>query len=184
MQFSIVRKDVTGSTNEDLRKLADEGAPEGTVVVARSQRAGRGQWGRVWMSPGGGLYFSLLLRPRMPESEWAQLSPRIAESVAFVVRSECDVTDDVIWVKLPNDVVCAQGKICGISLEAKNGSIVVGVGVNVYQPTRPIITDGRNEPAYMRDLGLPSLPSGEYLDRLLEQMLTAIAETVEAAQEA
>lgn len=183
MEFNVIHKDTTGSTSEDVRELALAGAPEGTVVVARSQKSGHGQWGRVWMSPGGGLYFSLLLRPSLPESEWGMLSPVVAEAVAYVIRRECGVEDEAVWVKAPNDVMCEQGKLCGILLEAKSGFVVVGCGVNVYQPTRPIITDGRNEPAYMRDLGLPSLPSGTYLDDLLAHLLVAIVTAVEEATE-
>lgn len=174
MEFSIIRKDVTGSTSEDLRTLAQEGASEGTVVVARRQESGHGQWGRTWVSPEGGLYFSVLLRPTAPQSEWAQLSPRIAEAVAGVVRAECAAPEGVVRVKLPNDVVCDQGKLCGILLEAKNGAVIVGCGVNVFRPHDPVVTDGRNVPAYMEDLGLPSRNPEVYLGILLDRVLGAL----------
>lgn len=180
MQFNIVRKDVTGSTNDDVWELAAQGAPEGTVVYSHTQRSGRGQWGRVWMSPEGGLYFSLLMRPRRPEREWPHYSRAFAEAVAGVLREECEVGTDIIWVKAPNDVVCEQGKLCGISLESRNGAIVVGTGVNVFHSDRPIMTDGRNEPAYVCDIAENYLqPSRKALDDLLNRLLAAFAVVME-----
>ena len=245
MHFSIIHKDVTASTNDDVWSLAEQGASEGVVVVARSQKQGRGQWGRVWMSPEGGLYFSLLLRPTLAQSEWPALSPAIARAICRVVRAECgvepdafteeqavpesgyganktanadlrtgkqgdaataDISRDVdsghhalmqdlsaedmlavaqsIRVKHPNDVVCDAGKICGISLEAREGCVVVGCGVNVFPPRRPVETDGRNEPAYLFDLtgsGL-GVPSAEYLDALLDALLAAIDQQISSLQ--
>lgn len=177
MQFDIHRKGSTASTNDDVWQLAQEGAHPGAVVVASSQRAGRGQWGRVWVSPEGGLYFSVLLRPRIPESTWPGLSGRIAEAVACVIRAECGVGEDDVWVKLPNDVKCAEGKLCGMSLDAKGGLVVLGCGVNVFHSDRPVETDGRNVPAYMCDLGNLGLPSTAYLDALLIKLLNAIDAT-------
>ncbi len=236
MHFSILRKDTTASTNDDVWELAAQGAPEGSVVVARSQKQGRGQWGRVWVSPEGGLYFSLLLRPTAPQSEWPQLSSAIARAVCRVMRMECGVDPDTyeieaapssaggshessemtegavassvvaavkklvagegksqdapasvriadsIHVKHPNDVVCDAGKICGISLEARNGCVVIGCGVNVFHPDRPIETDGRNTPAYLVDVaeGRLGVPNKEYLDALLDALLSSIGAEVEA----
>lgn len=186
MRFEIHRKDITESTNDDVWELASKGAPEGTVVVARSQKRGRGQWGRVWVSPEGGLYFSLLLRPLAPQSEWPKLSPATARAMCRVVRMECGLDPeegvggsggaDSIRVKHPNDVVCDEGKICGISLDARDGCVVIGCGTNVFRPGRAIQTDGRNEPVYLCDLagGRLGLPSAEYLDALLDAFLASI----------
>lgn len=180
MRFSVTTKDVTGSTNDDVWELARAGAPSGTVVVARRQRFGRGQWGRVWMSPEGGLYFSLLMRPSVPEHRWPAYSRAFADAVAAVLREECGVSDEVIRVKEPNDVICDQGKLCGISLESRDGVIVVGVGVNVFHSDRPIVTDGRNEPAYVCDVAADYIaPSLRALDDLLEKLLAAFAVVME-----
>lgn len=182
MQFSITTKDVTGSTNDDVWKLAAQGAPAGTVVVAHRQRSGRGQWGRVWMSPEGGLYFSVLMRPGTPERTWPAYSRAFAEAVAAVLRDECGVDGDVIRVKAPNDVVCDQGKLCGISLESRCGAIVVGVGVNVFHADRPIVTDGRNNPAYVCDVASDYIaPSRRALDNLLGRLLSAFAVVMEGS---
>lgn len=186
MRFEIHRRDVTESTNDDVWALAEQGAPEGTVVVARSQTRGRGQWGRVWVSPEGGLYFSFLLRPSMPQSEWPVLSPAIARALCRVVRRECGLDSDEgvagaggassVRVKRPNDVVCDEGKICGISLDARDGCIVVGCGINVFHPDRAIQTDGRNQPAYLCDLAQDGVGASDqaYLDALLDAFLESI----------
>lgn len=183
MQFSVQKVRATDSTNDDLWELVAKGAPEGTAVRALRQNAGRGQWGRVWMSPEGGLYFSVLLCPRMPESCWARLSPALAGAVAGVVREECGLDEERVWVKCPNDVVCDQGKLCGISLDARRGCVVVGCGVNVFHADRPIETDGRNVPAYMCDLGLAELPSVAYLDALMEKLLAAMGAALEEMEQ-
>ncbi|ACV21276.1 Bifunctional protein BirA [Slackia heliotrinireducens] len=153
MAFDITYKQTTGSTNDDVWDLAQAGAPQGTCVAAFEQTAGRGKWDRVWVGPRGGLYFSFILRPTTPVSEWPQMSPAIAEAIAKVVREQTGAGADEVWVKLPNDVLCHQGKLCGILLEAKDGVVVVGCGLNVFPPETPAQTDGRNVPAYVSDLG-------------------------------
>lgn len=81
------------------------------------------------------------------------MSPRLAEAVARIVRSIAGVTENEIWVKPANDVMCEAGKLCGMSLDAKDGRVVLGVGLNVFHPKEPIVTDGRNVAAYVCDLG-------------------------------
>ena len=133
MNFDIIYKDVTGSTNDDVWDLANHGAHPGVAVRALRQESGRGQWKtRPWVSPEGGLYFSVLLEPRIPEEEFPSMSPRLAEAVARIVRSIAGVTENEIWVKPANDVMCEAGKLCGMSLDAKDGKVVLGVGVNVF----------------------------------------------------
>ncbi len=145
--------DVTASTNDDVRLLAKAGAPQGSVVVARRQEAGRGQWRRVWKSPEGGLYFSFLLRPGTSADEWPAMSPAIAADVREALIGHFGIDPAAIRVKLPNDIVCDRGKLCGIVLEAFDGDcVVVGIGVNVLPPAEPIVTDGRNVPAYAVEL--------------------------------
>ena len=72
----------TDSTNEELRRRAKSGAPEGTAVVAETQTAGRGRRGRTWISPPGNLYCSLLLRPQCAPKDAANLSFAAALAVA------------------------------------------------------------------------------------------------------
>jgi BirA family transcriptional regulator, biotin operon repressor / biotin---[acetyl-CoA-carboxylase] ligase len=122
----------TASTNADLVAAAADGAPEGTVLVAELQEAGRGRLGRTWTSPArAGLTFSVLLRPPAPAG-WLPLLTGIALAVALQERCGLEAT-----LKWPNDVTLAddegrERKVAGILAEATpDGAVVIGVGLNV-----------------------------------------------------
>lgn len=124
-----------GSTNAELRSPAQAGAPEGTVLVAELQTAGRGRLDRSWMSPArAGLTFSMLLRPppSVPARRWPWLPLLTGCAVAEAVRSVAGVEP---WLKWPNDVLIDERKACGIlveRIETPTGpACVVGVGLNV-----------------------------------------------------
>lgn len=125
----------TGSTNDDARALAREGAPEGTVVLASRQTSGRGRLGRTWESPEGGAYFSAVLRPQVAPSQVASLALAVALGVSRGLE-ELGLSSQVKW---PNDVIAAGGKMAGVLLEMTAEAdrvdwIVVGVGINVRAP--------------------------------------------------
>ena len=122
----------TGSTNADL--LA-RGGPEGQVLVAEEQTAGRGRMGRSWMSvPGASLTFSVLLRPSsVPPALRGWLPLLTGVAVASALRKAAAVDATVKW---PNDVLIGGRKVAGILAEqSSDGSaVVVGVGLNVATP--------------------------------------------------
>lgn len=121
----------TGSTNDDLAALAAAGAPEGVVLCADFQTAGRGRVDRRWEArPGDGLLVSVLLRPRLP----LERRPLVASAVALAARAACvsvaGVTPDVKW---PNDLLAPDGsKLAGILAVEAGGAVVVGMGLNVH----------------------------------------------------
>ena len=118
----------TGSTNTDLAAAARAGAPEGTVLVAEQQLAGRGRAGRSWSSPPrAGLTLSVLLRPAVPQARWGWL-PLLA-GVALVESVE--LADAAL--KWPNDLLVRDRKCAGILVEAAGPAAVVGIGLNVSQ---------------------------------------------------
>src|SRR5438477_326962 len=84
--FRLRRYETIGSTNDEARRLAREGAPEGTLVWADAQEAGRGRRGRPWLSPLGNLYLSLVLRPDAPSSRAPQLGFVTALALGEAVR--------------------------------------------------------------------------------------------------
>lgn len=135
-----IHKDQTDSTNNDIRLLAIEGEPEGCVVSADVQTAGRGRRGRSWESPAGSsLLFSILLRPDIPVDAAPQITLLMALAVAKVVRQRTGLEALIKW---PNDVVVNRKKICGIltEMQVKDGAIdhvVVGTGVNMNQTNIP-----------------------------------------------
>ena len=127
----------TGSTNVDLlaRANTDVGLPEGQVLVAEEQTAGRGRLGRTWTSvPGASLTFSVLLRPAtVPASRRGWLPLLAGVAVASAVRSATGVGAMLKW---PNDVLVGDRKLAGILAEqSPDGSaVVMGIGVNVATP--------------------------------------------------
>ena len=122
------------STNAVARALADDGAPEGTIVIAREQTAGRGRAGRSWYSPTGrGLYLSMVFRPEALENP--TLLPILA-GLGLAVRLEAAYPRLAPRLKWPNDIIIGDAKVAGILCEAAwEGAspryVVVGVGVNV-----------------------------------------------------
>lgn len=129
----LVCAPVTGSTNDDAAALARRGEPEGTVVVADAQTAGRGRLGRGWVSVRGlNLYMSVLLRPAVPPGAAPQLSLVAGVAVARAIEAEGVETR----IKWPNDVLLGGRKVCGIltELEAEADRVefvIVGIGVNL-----------------------------------------------------
>lgn len=134
--FKLVAIDQVGSTNEEAKRLASDGAPAGTLVWAREQLAGRGRRGRSWASPRGNLYLSLLLRPGCPPAKACQLNFVTAVAVASAVAMLLPVGTSVT-LKWPNDVLVGGAKVSGILMEAGAANersvdwVVIGVGVNL-----------------------------------------------------
>jgi BirA family transcriptional regulator, biotin operon repressor / biotin---[acetyl-CoA-carboxylase] ligase len=130
----VLARPVTTSTNDDVRKLAAQGAPEGTVVVADRQTEGRGRLGRAWHSPeGAGLYLSVLLRPTEPAEQLGRYAIAAAVAVCEACRALAGARVGIKW---PNDVLGDGRKLAGILCELRGGGaggaeLVVGVGVNV-----------------------------------------------------
>jgi len=126
---------VTGSTNDDARDLAIAGAPEGTVVLAREQTKGRGRMGRVWTSPYGGVYASIVLRPEVDLPE-AVVLPLV---VGLGVARALDRFGIASCLKWPNDLLAPDGrKLAGVLLEGLSEGwriswVIAGVGVNVRE---------------------------------------------------
>ncbi|MBQ9383229.1 MAG: biotin--[Ruminiclostridium sp.] len=142
----IIIKDITASTNLDVKELAAKGAPEGTVVIAGEQTAGRGRLGRSFWSPRNtGLYMSVLLRPELSAADALAITTCAAPAVCEAVEGLCDTEAGIKWV---NDIYIGGRKVCGILTEsviAADGrldSAVLGIGVNVADTEFPAdITD-------------------------------------------
>ncbi|MEA5515566.1 biotin--[acetyl-CoA-carboxylase] ligase [Nodularia sp. UHCC 0506] len=123
------------STNQTLWDLLKHGADKKSVVIATQQTAGRGQWGRQWNSPTGGLYLSVGLVSKLEATASYQLTLASAWGIASALR-QCGVSVGIKW---PNDLVLHGRKLGGILTETKvhNGQIiqaVIGVGINWANP--------------------------------------------------
>jgi BirA family biotin operon repressor/biotin-[acetyl-CoA-carboxylase] ligase len=119
-----------GSTNADLVAAAGQDAPEGTVLVAEHQVAGRGRLDRVWTSPPrAGLTVSVLLRPDVPAARRGWLPLLTGVALAEAVGESTGVLASVKW---PNDLLARDGrKLAGILAESSGKAVVVGTGLNV-----------------------------------------------------
>jgi BirA family biotin operon repressor/biotin-[acetyl-CoA-carboxylase] ligase len=120
------------STNDYAKELASYGAEGGAIVIAESQIAGRGRLGREWISPKGGLYLSIILRPKISVNEAVKLVFVASLAVANVLRAVYRLKVETKW---PNDVLINGKKVCGILAETnttgeKVNYTVIGVGVN------------------------------------------------------
>ncbi len=121
------------STNNYAKHLAAQGYPEGTLVIAERQTAGRGRRGRQWHSePGQGIFMSLILRPALPVRELSRITMFIALAIVETLN-EIGIKSGIKW---PNDVLINGRKIAGILTEAVTDMdsieyVVIGIGLNV-----------------------------------------------------
>jgi BirA family biotin operon repressor/biotin-[acetyl-CoA-carboxylase] ligase len=139
--YRLVFHEQIDSTNEEAKRLASAGAPEGTLVWAGEQLAGRGRRGRGWASPPGNLYASLLLRPACTPASACQVNfvsaVALAEAISGLLPAGAPVT-----LKWPNDVLANGAKVSGLLLEASATLdrtidwLVIGAGVNIASHPR------------------------------------------------
>jgi BirA family biotin operon repressor/biotin-[acetyl-CoA-carboxylase] ligase len=136
LDFHILRFPSLPSTNIEAARQAVEGAPEGLVIVADEQTAGRGRLGRHWVSPkGGGLYFSVVLRPQVESGAWPLITFVAALAVHDALFHCCGLQTDIKW---PNDILANDRKLCGILAETvEGGSVILGIGVNLTSTSFP-----------------------------------------------
>ena len=139
MNFTILRFDTIDSTNTEAINQAKRGADEGLCVVARQQNAGRGRHGRVWISEkDAGLYFSIVLRPKIENKFLPLITLMTAVAVADVLRELYGLKPDIKWV---NDIHINGKKISGILAEtvetAKGLAVIVGIGINLRSSNFP-----------------------------------------------
>lgn len=165
---TLLRADRLGSTNDLLRSLAQRGAREGTVVLAREQTGGRGRMGRTWASPPGGLWLSILLRPDDP------FDPRVGLAAAVGVAAALRrVSGAEVGLKWPNDLVLHGRKVGGVLVESVPPWAVVGIGVNVN-------VDRALLPAEIRAVAI-SLAEAVGAEVDIEEVLRAVLAEVDEA---
>lgn len=137
--FDVIVLPTIDSTNDELRRRAENGAPEGTILLAETQTKGRGRLNRSFYSPkGSGIYMSLLLRPTIPAQASLSITTAAAVAAAEAIESCCGVDARIKWV---NDVFVGGKKVSGILTEAsinlETGRLdyaVLGIGINITEP--------------------------------------------------
>ena len=126
--FHLLIRKTVGSTNDEIRELAQAGAADGMILLAESQTAGRGRRGAAWFSPPGeSLAFSILVRPEQPKALW----PRLALAGGLAVAEAVESFGLQAGIKWPNDVWIRHLKVAGILVEAGTDFAIVGIGINV-----------------------------------------------------
>ena len=163
--FRVQSYESLASSNNLVKRAIEEGQPEGLVVSTYQQTAGYGRLGRSWVSPFGGLYFSIMLRPQASLSVLPTLGLLVAMTMQKVIRGFVPAEfGPRVQIKWPNDVVLVPAedagqdwglrfdKLCGISYERHAGGMCVGIGVNVFHPFEQQEVGGKNIPAYVADL--------------------------------
>jgi BirA family biotin operon repressor/biotin-[acetyl-CoA-carboxylase] ligase len=138
-QPMILRYDALPSTNTEAAGQAARGAPEGLCIVAREQTRGRGRQERVWASPpDAGLYFSIVLRPRLKPEAWPLVTLMAALAVHDALAAACALETDIKW---PNDILVEERKLCGILAEtvetAAGRACILGIGINLSERAYP-----------------------------------------------
>lgn len=153
----------TGSTNDDLKAMAKQGAPHGTVLLADRQTGGHGRLGRSFHSPEGmGIYMSILLRPACAPAELMHLTCAAAVAMCDAVEDACAFRPGIKWT---NDLVYGKRKLGGILTELglnKKGMVdyaIIGVGINCCQQPEDFPADIQPIAASL------SMTSGQKIDR-------------------
>ena len=187
----IIVLEQTGSTNDAILEVATANLTEGLVLFAEHQTAGRGQRGNRWESAAGkGLWFSMLLRPRIQVNDSGRLTIWAIEAISDVIRTEFSLEPTV---KLPNDVQLCRRKVAGVLVEMRAQEkaphlAVVGVGINVNQSLKDFppqlqskatsLAMAVHRPVDRRQLAIAVL---RHLDRTYHERFTAPPRSTPAA---
>lgn len=181
-----LRLDVTDTTMREAAEWAERNAPEGTLILAEEQTAGRGRLGRNWISQRGlGIYGSLILRPPVPAAQATIITLVLGLGIARGIGETAGMQCDIRW---PNDVLLNGKKCCGVLVElaAAQGRVqhvIAGFGINVNHASMPadlseVATSLRIETGcdFVRDVVLDALlrHSERYYDMFLERGAPAV----------
>lgn len=181
----VYYRETVGSTMDEARRLAEQGAPHGTVLLADFQSAGRGRGGRPWQADRGqNLFFTVLLRYPDYAAIPTALTLRTGLAVALAIADFAPALANTVRVKWPNDIMLGSKKAVGIITEADGKTVYIGIGVNVGQSSFPPALAGKatsialalNDPVIARFSLLEAIlarffqelvePAGDWHDRL------------------
>ena len=164
-----------GSTMTEAARLAAEGSPHGTIIIAEEQTAGVGRLGRSWNSPSEvGLYCSILLRLSLPPASFPVASLMLGLAAAEAIEKATSLACDLRW---PNDVLINERKVAGILTHLVDNCIVAGIGINVNQTSFPpdlrtpatslrMASDGRQQSR--EDVAVALLESVDFFSSMLD----------------
>ncbi|NIO09917.1 MAG: biotin--[acetyl-CoA-carboxylase] ligase [Deltaproteobacteria bacterium] len=161
------------STNVWAQDLAQQGAPEGDIIVAEGQTQGKGRVGRSWISPPYlNLYFSIILRPTLPPSSTPQITLMSAVALAETVQHFLQFSPEIKW---PNDILVGGKKLAGILTESHCephgvAHVVVGIGVNLNFPKELMPEEIRNMATSFQILKGRTMDRNAFTSRLIQDL--------------
>lgn len=167
--------ELTESTNTAAARLAREGAPHGSAVLAERQSAGRGRRGRSFASAGLGLYMTVILRPKGGFAEAGTITPAAAVAVREAISAVCGVEAGIKWV---NDLYLSGKKICGILAESVTSGLpeppafAVGIGVNFLGGRADLPEDIREKAGFIFG-SAPAVSRNDLAARIITNLLEA-----------
>lgn len=134
-KVDLILYDCVTSTNDLLKQYALNGAKEGTVIAALEQTNGRGRRGKTFISEKGGIYLSILIKPKTLDFDTTLITSATAVAVCKAIEEISSKKTKIKWV---NDVLINSKKVCGILCESgiccNNCFVIVGVGINLFKP--------------------------------------------------
>jgi BirA family biotin operon repressor/biotin-[acetyl-CoA-carboxylase] ligase len=160
------------STNDLAKELAEKGVEEGTVVIAETQTRGRGRLGRRWISPRGGIWFSVILRPAVGPKDAPKIVFMAAVAIAKTIRKVLRLTAKTKW---PNDVLVRNKKVCGLLAETSTSDeninfVVLGIGINANVDTNAFPRELTGSLTSLKKEAKREIPREEFLRALLKEM--------------
>lgn len=169
----IVVLDQVASTNDCIWQMAQQGSPEGVVVFAEHQTAGRGQRSNTWESAAGkGLWFSVLLHPEIEIEDSARLTTWAAKTVAQTIEQETALQPTI---KLPNDILIGGRKVAGVLVEMRAREklrhlAILGIGLNVHHTSEDFSPNLRDRATSLALLGESSIDRNLFGAALLRNL--------------
>jgi len=160
------------STNDLAKELAGKGFEEGTLVVAETQTHGRGRLGRRWISPRGGIWFSVILRPAVGSKDAPKIVFMAAVAIAKTIRKMLRLTAKTKW---PNDVLIHNKKVCGLLAETSISGdninfVVLGIGINANVDAKAFPKELTGSLTSLKKESKREIPREEFLQALLKEM--------------
>lgn len=179
--FSLHVYESIDSTNQAAKKMAVDGAAEGTVIVANTQTAGRGRMGRSFYSPAhSGIYMSMILRPQTDISDTVLLTTAAGVAVCRAIESTCKKPCFIKWL---NDIYLDEKKICGILTEAMTNcetglvdSVIVGIGVNFKTPAHAFPTELQSRAVSIFSDEIPSVTRSHLIAEIVNEFMDLYAD--------
>lgn len=171
-RYNVLKFNVVPSTMDLAKTYAAQGYPEWTVILATEQTGGRGRYGRSWFSPRGGLWFSVILRPKFEVYYVSLIGFATAVAVVEAIR---ELTDIEAFLKWPNDVLVNDKKVAGILVETtlladKIEFVIVGVGVNTNIHSEEAPNDLKDRICSLKEIIGKEIQNGVMMKTILDRL--------------